>query len=103
MALDEEQVRLACIDLAQVSNNARGEPRERAEAMAAWVGTDEVRLGCLKLAMQIYGHNARITVGFVLSEAVNFLEFVRPPRVVPPKVETPKAGFTRKRGRPRKT
>ena len=94
MALDEKQVRLACIEMATVGNNPRGTPAQRASVLAAWVGDSEIHLGCLRLAMKTHGNLARIGVDRVLEEATKYLDFVAPPRM--------SSVAARKRGRPRK-
>jgi hypothetical protein len=73
-------------------NNAREKPVDRAAAFVSWVMGNDIRLGCLRLAVKSHGGLARVGVDRVLAEANNYLEFVAV------KVEAP---VTRKRGRPR--
>ena len=93
--MSEEQIRLACMEMAVAGNNPRGTPEQRASVMAAWVGDSEIHLGCLRLAVKVHGKLARVGVDRVLEEATKYLAFV-----VPPKLTSVPA---RKRGRPRKS
>ena len=93
--MSEEQIRLACMEMALIgmSNNPRGSPSQRASVLVAWVGDSEARLDCLRLTVKQYGSRARIGVDRLLEEATRIFDFVAPPVAAKP---------TRKKVRPKK-
>jgi len=94
VAMTEEQYNLACLELALQTNNPRENLKDRVDTFSAFVAKDEIRLGCLRVAIKTFGKNARIQADRLIDEAATFLSIVS---VVPAKEDPPK-----RRGRPKK-
>ena len=92
--MSEEQIRLACMEMAIGGTGPREVPQDRAAAFVLWAGGDETRLACVRLAVKSHGHLARIGAGRLLEEAQKYLDFVTPP--APPEVATRRRGRSRR-------